>query len=265
MAVRNGNAGRVLAWAAFFPDNFAGRQFGTVRDALVVRVAVQVIAHQDDAVETAMRPAQLTRWSPQLWVFSTAGDAKSTYLWRKVLAGRKACEDGTHGRVAYFEYSADEDDDPGDPATWRRTMPALDITITEARVAAEWETAVRKGPDGIALFCRSYLCQWPDVPVLEDVIGEGVLPAALWSAPDPVGCMDEHSQPGRTVVFAVDSDPEQALFDSCGQSVENQAGSIRMLLTVLVLQQKRVRECMSDTIDFQLFNLKLQTFLILII
>lgn len=183
---------------------------GTHGDTLDLGQIDEAFAHQDDAVETAMRPAQLTRWSPQLWVFSTAGDAKSTYLWRKVLAGRKACEDGTHGRVAYFEYSADDDDDPGDPATWRRTMPALDITITEARVAAEWETAVRKGPDGIALFRRSYLCQWPDVPVLEDVIGEGVLPAALWSAPDPVGCMDEHSQPGRTVVFAVDSDPEQA-------------------------------------------------------
>jgi phage terminase large subunit-like protein len=50
----------------------------------------EAFAHEDDTVEAGMRPAMATRRNAQLWVISTAGDARSKYLWRKVLAGRAA-------------------------------------------------------------------------------------------------------------------------------------------------------------------------------
>ena len=109
-----------------------------------------------------------TRLNAQLWVDSTAAHAKSFYWWRKILAGRAACESGHHGRVAFFEWCSDDDADPGDPATWWSCSPALGITITEAFLAGEWERAQRKGQEGIDTFRRAYLNQWPEVPLLEE-------------------------------------------------------------------------------------------------
>jgi hypothetical protein len=50
----------------------------------------EAFAREDDAAEMAMRPAMATRRNAQLWVISTAGDGRSFYWWRKILAGRKA-------------------------------------------------------------------------------------------------------------------------------------------------------------------------------
>lgn len=127
----------------------------------------EAFAHQDDTVEGSVRPAQATRTNAKLHVSSTAGDAKSLYLWRKVVAGRAACESGNHGRTAYFEWSAPDDADPGDPETWRACSPALGHTITEEFLASEWQRALRKGDEGINTFRRAYLNQWPEVPVLD--------------------------------------------------------------------------------------------------
>lgn len=161
----------------------------------------EAFAHYDDTVEAAMRPAMATRRNAQLWVISTAGDAQSKYLWRKVLAGRAACESGEHGRTAYFEYSAPEDADPGDPETWWACMPALGHTISEDFIRAEWERALRKGPEGVATFRRAYLNQWPEVPLLGGDVDFRVIPASLWSACEDVG----HTATGH-LVYALDVD-----------------------------------------------------------
>lgn len=161
----------------------------------------EAFAHDDDTVEGSMRPAMATRRNAQLWVISTAGDGRSRYLYRKVLAGRAACASGDHGRVAYLEFSAPDDADPGDPATWWSCMPALGITIDEAFVAGEWARALRKGQEGIDTFRRAYLNQWPEVPVLDDDVKFRVIPSAPWSA-----CADLDHEPSRALRYALDGD-----------------------------------------------------------
>lgn len=141
----------------------------------------EAFAHEDDTVEAAMRPAMATRRNAQLWVISTAGDARSRYLWGKVVAGRAASLTGEHGKVCYGEYSADDDADPGDPATWWGCMPALGHTITEDFIHGEWERAQRKGQEGIDTFRRSFLNQWPAIPVLE-AGGASAIDPDRWAA-----------------------------------------------------------------------------------
>lgn len=161
----------------------------------------EAFAHYDDTVEGSVRPAQATRVNAKLGVFSTAGDALSKYLYRKVLAGRAACATGDHGRVAYFEWSAPDDADPGDPATWWGCMPALGITITEEFIRGEWDRAQRKGLEGIDTFRRAYLNQWPEVPVLDDDVQFRVLPGPQWHGCERVG----HKPTGK-LRYALDVD-----------------------------------------------------------
>jgi hypothetical protein len=128
----------------------------------------EAFAHVDSTIEDGMRPSMATRRNAQLWVISTAGDVRSKYLWRKVLAGRAAAESGAHGNVCYVEYSAPEDADPGDPATWWGCMPALGITIDVSFIQGEWDRAQRRAREGIDGFRRAYLNQWPEIPVLDE-------------------------------------------------------------------------------------------------
>lgn len=146
----------------------------------------EAFAHEDDTVESAMRPAMATRRNAQIWVISTAGDARSKYLYRKVLAGRAASEAEAHGKVCYAEYSAPEDADPGAPATWWGCMPALGHTITEDFIHGEWERAQRKGQEGIDMFLRAYLNLWPEIPVLDDDTNGGAFDMDAWMTPDMI-------------------------------------------------------------------------------
>jgi len=158
----------------------------------------EAFAHETDDVEQAIRPAQATRTDAQLWVFSTAGDEKSKYLWRKVKSGREACDSGDHGKVAYFEWSAADDADPSDPAVWRSCSPALGFTIDESFLSAEWDRALRKGQEGIDLFRRAYLNQWPVIPVLDDELRLSVVDVDAWAA-----CEDPKSRITDDRAFAV--------------------------------------------------------------
>jgi phage terminase large subunit-like protein len=95
----------------------------------------EAFAHEDDTVEAGMRPAMATRRNAQLWVISTAGDGRSKYLYRKVLAGRRLGVGRARQRLLR-RVLRPEDADPGDPATWWGCMPALGITITEDFIRA---------------------------------------------------------------------------------------------------------------------------------
>lgn len=171
-------------------------------DSLDVGVIDEAFAHEDDTIETGMAPSMATRPNRQTWVVSTAGDGRSFYLWRKVLAGRRACESGEHGRTAYFEWSADDDADPGDPATWWSCSPALGLTIDERFLEGEWEKALRDGEEGVGRFCRSYLNLWPDVPILDDsLLASTALDLETWHL-----SADVNPERGKDVVFGVDVD-----------------------------------------------------------
>jgi len=108
-------------------------------DTLDLVMLDEAWALEDNRVEQDLSPTTITRPQPQWWVTSTAGTAKSRYLRGKVDRGRARVAAGQSGQVAYFEWSADPDADPADPATWWSCMPALGRTVTEAATAAELE------------------------------------------------------------------------------------------------------------------------------
>ena len=117
---------------------------------------------QDARVEQSMRPAMMTRWNlargdlgAQLWIPSTAGIlGKSPYLWDYVQRGRKAVESGVNEGLCYVEYSAPDDADPSDPATWWGCMPALGTTVLQRTVAA-FQRSMKASE-----FARAFLNQW---------------------------------------------------------------------------------------------------------
>lgn len=164
---------------------------------------------QPEDIETGVTPTMATRTNAQLHVFSAAGDENSFYWYRKVLAGREACRTGQHGSTAYFEWGADDDADPGDPATWAAACPALGITISHRFMENEWARAQRDGEEAIKKFRRNYLNQWPEVPVLDGSND----PARLFPAGDWTSCrVDDDDEIGMEdpVAYAIDVAPDRS-------------------------------------------------------
>lgn len=128
----------------------------------------EAFAQEDNRLEQALRPAMITRAQPQLYVVSTAGTARSLYLKGKVDNGRSRLDAGLlDGSTAYFEWSAPNDADPEDPATWMACMPALGHTISIDAIRSDYEDMA------LAEFRRAYLNQWSDeIPELWLVISE---------------------------------------------------------------------------------------------
>lgn len=115
----------------------------------------EAFADVDGYREGAIMPAQFTKAEAQLFVISTAGTDKSAYLNRKVDAGRAGVVNGRTRGTAYFEWSAPDDADPTDPATWWSCNPALGHIITQATIQHafdEWW-----GTDDEHLFLRTVL------------------------------------------------------------------------------------------------------------
>lgn len=126
-------------------------------DTLDLAVIDEAWAQRDDTIEQAVKPAMVTREGAQLWIVSAAGTEFSAYFRGKVDDGRAMAELGATDTAAYFGYSAPDDADPADPATWYGCMPALGITVSEATVRSDFATME------LAEFRRAYLCQWPEV------------------------------------------------------------------------------------------------------
>ena len=122
----------------------------------------EAFAHSDTRLEQAFRPAMITRRNKQLWWVSTAGwKGGSPYLEDKVAKGRLAVRTNRRTGLAYFEWSSPgageegfEPEDPYDPETWWRCMPALGWTIEVDDIAAELIDL------GLIDFMRAYLNRW---------------------------------------------------------------------------------------------------------
>lgn len=145
----------------------------------------------DDRREQSLLPAMITRREAQLMVVSTMGTDASTYLNRKVDAGRAAALEGRTTGVAYFEFSVPNDADVDDPAVWARHIPALNMTISEAAIRHARQTM----SDGEfrRAFCNQRLAT-----------NERVIPDATW-----LMVCDPQAQPGDPVTFAVDVSRER--------------------------------------------------------
>lgn len=134
----------------------------------------EVFADEDDRREQALLPAMATRHDHQKLVTSTAGTEKSVVLNRKQAAGRAAVEAGRREGTAYFEWSADPDDDPERPETWWKCMPALGFTITERTVQSALNQ-MREEDGDLAEFKRA----WLNIPIRS--AGDQVIPRELWA------------------------------------------------------------------------------------
>jgi Phage Terminase len=176
-------------------------------DVLDLAVIDEAFAREDDRVEQGMKPAMITRDQPQLWIVSTAGNRKSAYLRGKVEAGRSAVEMGVDRGIAYFEWSARPDEDPGSIETWRRCMPALGHTIKWNAIQADFQTME------LDEFRRAYLNQWQ-----EDASDDwDVISKATWGSLK----MEYRDRPYRPA-FAVDVNPDRtwAAIGVCGRQAD---------------------------------------------
>jgi phage terminase large subunit-like protein len=151
----------------------------------------EAFAQKDERLAQAFRPAMLTRQAAQMWVLSTMGTEESIFLHDRVDDGRLRVEAGERSGVAYFEWSAGPDDDPDDPETWWRCMPALGRTVTEKVVQDDHDAMTADG------FARAYLNQRTGA-------GQPVIPELQWRA-----AVDGASQLRGTPVFAIDITPSR--------------------------------------------------------
>ena len=146
----------------------------------------EAFADEDDVREQALLPTMATKKDAQILVVSTAGTERSLYLKRKVDQGRAAVDAGQTDGIAYFEWSADPEDDPFDRETWRRAMPALGLTVQETAVEHAMSTMTPNE------FRRSYLNVW-------STVSEQMIPQKVWLA----SCSAKIA-PAGSLSFAVD-------------------------------------------------------------
>jgi len=146
----------------------------------------EAFSDEDDRREGALLPAMATKRDAQLFVISTAGTQASLYLKRKVEQGRAMVDAGIDEGVAYFEFSAHEDDDIDDPKVWWKTIPALGHTIEE-RVVAHARSTMTEGE-----FRRAMLCQWT-------VLDDAAIPAKYVQR-----VMDPTTAPAGALSFGID-------------------------------------------------------------
>jgi phage terminase large subunit-like protein len=153
----------------------------------------EAFAQRDERLSQSFRPAMVTRPAAQLWIVSTMGYPEgSEFLHSRVDDGRARVEAGERSGVAYFEWSAADEDDPDDPATWWRCMPALGRTVTEEVIQADHDAMER------AEFSRAYLNRRAPG-------GRPVIDPTWWQA-----CRAPTSQLGGLPCFALDVTPERS-------------------------------------------------------
>ncbi|MCI7688939.1 hypothetical protein [Trueperella pyogenes] len=90
---------------------------------------------QGAELEGAIKPTMLTITNDQLWIVSTRGTANSTWLNQKIELGRASLKD-PGSRVAFFEWSADEELAAADPYSDETLAfhPAIGHTQTARKI-----------------------------------------------------------------------------------------------------------------------------------
>lgn len=215
------------SWLQVAPPTETASHGDVLDDATVDEAFAHSLA-AGGLVEQALDAATITRRSPQLWVVSTAGNGRSEYLWRKVRAGRRACERGEESRVCYLEWSLPEEGvDWFDPEVWVEYHPALGHTQTVARLMSRLEKARRfdagledipaKSDDddeeaeygyGVDGWLRGYMNVWREIPGVKVAEAPSKMDPAHWQATglphEAAKAITEALKPGMmTMAFAV--------------------------------------------------------------
>lgn len=149
-------------------------------------------AQKDERLTQAFSPAMMTRPAAQMWVLSTEGTDESLFLNDRCDDGRARVEAGSTSGVAYFEWSATDDMNADDEATWWACMPALGNTVDIEVVRGDHD---RLDP---AEFSRAYLNRRAPA-------GLTVIPTSSWHA-----CRAPSSTLSGVPRFAVDVTPDRA-------------------------------------------------------
>lgn len=155
-------------------------------DSIALGAITEAMAHKDDRYIQAMQPAMKTNPNALLFAESTQGNAKSIY-WNEQTAElreRFVADDGQLGRVAFFDWSFADDEDPFAEETWHRRIPSLGHTlrIEEVRHEAVQATtpkkirAFKRGTGNIAdlgagenaLFDEGF---WDDTETDDNIVG----------------------------------------------------------------------------------------------
>jgi hypothetical protein len=191
--VRRSNGSERIRWRTGSQHGItAGGETSGHGFTLDLGVIDEAWAQIDDRLVQSFRPAMVTRADAQLWIVSTAGTDDSVFLRERVDDGRARVEAGERSDVAYFEWSAPDDADDADPATWRAAMPALGILIDEQTIASDRAAMDRDE------FARAYLNRWT----------AGGLP--VFDLADWIRCRDDRSQAVDRPAFAIDIAPDRS-------------------------------------------------------
>lgn len=195
----------------------ATKKTGGTGDSIDLGVIDEAWSREDDGLELAMRPAMLTRQSPQLWVASMvpgptrAKTVNSSYLKSRMELGRALVRDGVNRGIAYFEFSAEPGSDPGDPVTWATCMPALNRTVPLSAIQSDYESY--RGRGELIDFQAEYLSWWADENRPEWL----VISEAVWK-----DLFDERSAPvGRVAIgIAAPDDRSRAWVAAVGRRAD---------------------------------------------
>lgn len=202
-SVRKRLAAEAILWAngsAWAPGSTTGKTGGT-GDTLDLGIIDEAWSREDNRTELGMRPAMLTRPNHQLWVtsmvpgLSRAKGIDSAYLKAKISAGKARVAAGHNRGAAFFMWAAQDNADPGDPATWWNCMPALGHTIDEDAIQADYDAM------DLIDFCAEYLGIWADARTPRWL----VVSEMTWG-----NLCDPSSVPVGPVCICVDATPEHS-------------------------------------------------------
>ncbi len=184
----NNGSEHILFGTGSFLQVAAPTETGSHGDVLDMPVIDEAFAHQNDLVEQAVDAATITRTSAQTYIISTAGNARSVFFWRKVLAGRRTVTEGRPSRSCYLEWSLPDDADYHDPEQWAQYLPALGHSIKAAKLATRLDKALAN-PDevddegyepGLPGFLRGYMNRWVDPPQLTHEVRPSEIAPEVW-------------------------------------------------------------------------------------
>ena len=142
----------------------------TNADVATIDEAWHFDVERGEAVESGVRPAQLTRPWRQQWIVSAGGTIESTWWDRWLTLGESGAPN-----VAFFDYGADAtapDYDPADPAVWARSHPTYGVAFDT--LDYDWSTR-----ESDAAFERAYLNVWPRP---SQITAAGALELDQWAA-----------------------------------------------------------------------------------
>jgi hypothetical protein len=168
----------------------------------------EAFSHDNLTVVTALEPTTITRPDPQVWIVSTVGDGSDGLLLHYQELGLASLTDPAT-RIAYFEWSATDDDDRDDPATWARVMPALGHTIDIERLRTRRATLTPE------VFDRSYLCRRPSAEL------SAKLPEGAWSACATSQSPLDLAQHNLVIAFDVSADRTSTTVAVAGSSTKS--------------------------------------------